>query len=158
MRQVVRSANRICPEGEDVNISDEELSAMLADNPDLALANASRIPLKKIFMPLDFDLRASKKKSSMTEKAFEAKVKKLARDNGWMYYHTWRSYHSPAGFPDCVMVRPPKIIFAELKSQRGKLSPQQEEWITRLYCCRSKDIRVYTWRPSDWDKIVEILS
>ncbi len=98
----------------------------------------------------------------ITEKQFEAQIKDLAKTFGWLYYHTWRSIHSPAGFPDSVLVRPPRLIFAELKSEKGKLSPSQGEWIDVLSACRFSEenpilIEVYLWRPSDFDEIVEVL-
>lgn len=95
----------------------------------------------------------------ITEKQFEAQVKDLARLLGWQYYHTWRSIHSPAGFPDCVMVRNGTVIFAELKSEKGNLSEKQAEWITDLnrVANHSLGVQVYVWRPSDFDRIVEIL-
>ncbi len=95
----------------------------------------------------------------ITEKQFEAQVKDLAKVLGWKMYHTWRSIHSPAGFPDCVFVRNGTIIFAELKSEVGKLSDAQQEWITaleRVAQC-SLGVQVFVWRPSDFDKIVEVL-
>ena len=42
---------------------------------------------------------------AITEKQLESQVKDLAKVFGYIYYHTWRSFHSPAGFPDCVLVR-----------------------------------------------------
>ncbi len=103
----------------------------------------------------------------ITEKQFEAQVKDLAKLFGWRYYHTWRSIHSPAGFPDVVMVRPPRLIFSELKSEKGKPSPEQEAWLEDLRECHilvdiiGKDEmympEVYLWRPRDFEEIVEIL-
>ena len=94
---------------------------------------------------------------AITEKQFESQVKGLARVFGWLYYHTWRSIHSPAGFPDCVLVRGSRLIFAELKSEKGKVSPAQQEWLDALGNVGDKDVQVYLWRPSDWDKIEEVL-
>lgn len=91
----------------------------------------------------------------MTEKQFEAQVKELAKIFGWNYYHTWRSYHSPMGFPDCVMVRLSRIIFAELKSDKGKVTPAQQEWLDILK--GTEKVEVYLWYPDDFDEIVEIL-
>ena len=92
---------------------------------------------------------------AITEKQFEAQVKHLAKLFGWLYYHTWRSFHSPAGFPDCVMVRPPRVIFAELKTEKGQVSPHQQEWLDLLGQCPG--VEVYLWRPSDFKEIVECL-
>lgn len=110
----------------------------------------------------------------ITEKQFEQQVKDLAKLFGWRYYHTWRSIHSPAGFPDCVMVRPPRLIFTELKSEKGKVTEEQEDWLEILRASSrpagityQSDIihstrkyptpEVYLWRPSDIEKIFDIL-
>ena len=90
----------------------------------------------------------------ITEKQFESQVKGLAKTFGWLYYHTWRSFHSPAGFPDCVMVRGDRLVIAELKSEKGKVSEKQFEWLEALGRAKSE---VYLWRPSNFDEIVEIL-
>jgi hypothetical protein len=92
----------------------------------------------------------------ITEKDFESQVKDLAKLFGWKYYHTWRSFHSPAGFPDCVMVREDRLIFAELKSEKGKVSPEQEDWLLAVKVV-GKPVESYLWRPSDFDLIKETL-
>lgn len=89
------------------------------------------------------------------EKNFEQLVKEAARMNGWMYYHTYRSIKSEPGFPDCVMVRGNRLIFAELKTQKGKLSVHQDCWLKTLD--EVVGIECYVWRPSDWEEIEETL-
>ena len=96
-----------------------------------------------------------RKTLAITEKQFESQVKDLAKIFGWRYYHTWRSIHSPAGFPDVIMVRPPRLIFAELKSDKGKPSPAQEAWLNDLKGCPT--VEVYLWRPVDFEAVMEIL-
>lgn len=83
----------------------------------------------------------------ITEKQFEAQVKQLAKMFGWLYYHTWRSIHSPAGFPDCVFVRE-RVVYAELKTDKGQPTPDQYEWLRAL---AEADQEVYLWRPSDME-------
>ena len=90
---------------------------------------------------------------SASEKAFSQQVVDFARLNNWMVYRTWNSVHSPSGFPDLTMVRDGRLIFAELKAERGKLSDDQAQWIQELRMC----VPVYLWRPSDWEQIVEIV-
>ena len=89
----------------------------------------------------------------MTEKQFQAQVVELAQTLGWLVYHTYDSRRSVPGFPDLVMVRNGVIHFAELKSEKGKLTPEQRLWLTEL----GRGRVVYLWRPSDWDEIVEVL-
>ena len=93
---------------------------------------------------------------SMTEKELEAQVKKLARMMGWLHYHTYRSIRSPAGFPDCVLVKPPRTIYSELKSDKGKVLPEQQVWLDTLAKCPHNE--VYLWRPSDFEEIAHVLS
>jgi hypothetical protein len=89
----------------------------------------------------------------LTEKQFSAQVYELARLFSWRRYHTWRSKHSPAGFPDEVLVRE-RVIFAELKTETGPLSGAQKEWIAAL---ERAGVEVYVWRPHDLDLIAETL-
>jgi len=59
------------------------------------------------------------------------------------------------GFPDLVLVRPPRVIFVELKSDSGKLSPDQVDWLTKL---RTSSVEAYCWCPSDWDTVYMTLA
>lgn len=83
-----------------------------------------------------------------------AKVKELAEYTGWMVYHTYDSRRSDEGFPDLVLVKD-RVIFAELKSEKGKLSPKQLEWIGGLRDLAGAAVCV--WRPSDFDEIARVL-
>lgn len=90
---------------------------------------------------------------AMSEKAWQARVVKFARDHGWMVYHTLVSKGSEPGFPDLVLVRE-WVIFAELKTDRGRLTKAQKDWLEALQDATTK---VYVWRPSDWDEVVRVL-
>ena len=91
----------------------------------------------------------------MTEKEFLQQVRDLAKLCGWLVYHTHDSRRSPEGFPDLVLVRNDKIIFAELKSEKGRTTSAQEMWLKALE--KVPGVDVYLWRPSDWDRVVEVL-
>lgn len=99
-----------------------------------------------------------------SERDLDALVAGYAKAGGWLRYHTHDSRHSPAGFPDLVLVRPPEILFVELKRQKGKLSDEQRTWLRALEQCAYPDwlltdkgmellvpsnIEVHVWRPSD---------
>ena len=90
-----------------------------------------------------------------TEKHWLGQVLQMAEMLGWKHYHTHRSERSAAGFPDLVLVRRPRVIFAELKSQRNRLSPPQVQWLLALRECGQE---VYVWRPADHEKVYRILS
>jgi hypothetical protein len=91
----------------------------------------------------------------ISERDLAGYVRDVAKALGWRRYHTWLSKNSPAGFPDEVLLRPPRLIFAELKSERGKLRAEQEAWLAELR--HVPGIEVYEWRPEDMDAIAEVL-
>lgn len=93
--------------------------------------------------------------STITEGELQGFVVTLARLHGWLAYHTYDSRRSEAGFPDLTMVRDGRIIFAELKSEKGKVTAAQQRWLDWL--AKSSAVEVYVWRPSDLDDLDRIL-
>ena len=92
--------------------------------------------------------------TTVTERRFLAQVRALAALLGWRCYHTYRSDRSDVGFPDLVLVRPPRVIFAELKAERGTATTAQLDWLKDL---RASNQEVYLWRPSDIEAVERIL-
>jgi hypothetical protein len=97
-------------------------------------------------------------KDTELEKDFQERVCHLAR-----LYH-WRIYSIPdsrrvslAGYPDLTMwnVEQNRLIFAELKREKGKVSESQKVVLSELV--QIPHCEVYVWRPSDWDSIIEIM-
>lgn len=86
-----------------------------------------------------------------SEKQFQAQVLQLAKLCGWKAYHTHNSRRSAPGFPDLVLVRPPRVIFAELKTESGRLRPEQRAWLEALEACPGVEVQV--WRPRDLQQI-----
>lgn len=133
---------------------------------------------------------------SMTEAQLQAEVIRVARSLGWgitlaarrtmleeaaqygveappldgLIYHPRYSLGSEPGWPDLCLVRrrDRRLLFAELKSERGVLSPRQAEVLELLgaitwWPLRSDGaeptIAVFVWRPSDLasGRIAEVL-
>lgn len=104
----------------------------------------------------------------MNESQFQKQVIQLAQLYGWRVAHFRPAWSKDGqrcmtavqadgkGFPDLCMVKRARLLFAELKSDKGKLSPEQDEWITEL--TNSMRCEVYIWRPENWDEIQEILT
>jgi hypothetical protein len=90
------------------------------------------------------------------ERDFLQAVRDYARLMGWADYHTWKSVHSPAGFPDLVLVRPPRVVFAELKVAGRRPTPAQEHWHNLLRQCPG--VEFYLWTPEHWTEIEKVLS
>jgi hypothetical protein len=97
------------------------------------------------------------------EKHFQATVIQLAETLNWKCCHFSDSRRSigngrmvgdrqAAGFPDLVLARKDRLIFAELKAAKGKLRPAQVEWITALQEVEVEThphVLVRVWRPTD---------
>ena len=89
----------------------------------------------------------------VSEKAFQAAVIRLAKQHGWMAYHTWSSKRSPEGFPDLVLARAGSPLYGvELKSNTGQVTLAQQAWLDALAGCTG--VVSATWRPKDLEHIV----
>jgi hypothetical protein len=113
-----------------------------------------------------------------TEEGFKNRIIEYAHLKGWLVHHDrpaktskgWRTaIQGDEGFPDLVLARDGRVIFAELKSEKGRVSREQRAWMealpwrvhwpvpqkggeaTRIFSA------VAVWRPSDWPQIVELL-
>ena len=94
--------------------------------------------------------------AAMTEKEWQAQVVKLAKDEGWMAYHTYDSRRSEAGWVDLVLVRGPMLLLLELKTESGKVTDAQQAWIDAL-----KKVRIVhadIARPRHWDDVRRALT
>lgn len=89
-----------------------------------------------------------------SEADFQWWLRKRALEFGWLYHHNYDSRRSDPGFPDTVMVRGDRIIFAELKTPKGKLSGPQTTWLEAL---GDVDVESYVWRYDNVDEILDIL-
>ena len=89
------------------------------------------------------------------ERAFQNHVIWLAKAHGWLVYHTFNSRKSAPGFPDLVLVRVGRCIFAELKTDKSKPTKDQRKWLAEL---NETPCETYLWRPKDLREITEILA
>lgn len=103
---------------------------------------------------------------ALLEKDFQRQVTDLAAIFGWEWLHfrpaqTTRGWRTPvsgsmaSGWPDLALCRPPRLILAELKSDRGRVSEHQERWLSMLSDCDG--VEVHVWRPADLESVAEVL-
>lgn len=99
---------------------------------------------------------------SISEREWQNHVHKVAVAYGWKYYHApdnkpvnGRIQRVVAGFPDLVLVKGQRLIFAELKKEIGVLSDAQKDWLDSL---QKTGVEVYVWRPSNMLEVKQILS
>ena len=98
----------------------------------------------KTYNPADF----------LTEAAWQAQIEQAARLFGWLTFHPYDSRRSREGWPDLVLSKPPRLVFAELKKERGQPTAEQYDWLERL---RASGQEAYCFWPSDWPLVERIL-
>ncbi len=79
---------------------------------------------------------------------------RVQRKDGSVYYETPVAADG-AGWPDLVLVRGNVTLFRELKTDKGRLRPEQKVWLEAL---EVGGCNVGTWRPGDWDRITKELT
>lgn len=87
------------------------------------------------------------------ETLWQAKVEQLFRRYGWLCYHAKKPKRDQAGFLDlwAVHFSFKRLVIAELKTKRRKVTDEQQEWIDALIAANQE---VYIWRlPEDWQEV-----
>ena len=94
--------------------------------------------------------------NSYAEADFQSHVLEIAAAlNRWWVFHDLDPRRNEAGFPDLFMIAPGRTVFAELKTMRRYPTLQQKIILTAL---RDNYEEVYLWRPSDLDRIEQVLT
>jgi hypothetical protein len=103
----------------------------------------------------------------MTEREFQRAVMDLAQLCGWETLHVRTSMQAnryltatsgtmAKGWPDLVLVKGRRLIFAELKSDKGRPRSEQVRVMSVLNLLAppsDPNLKVVLWRPSDWPTI-----
>ena len=90
----------------------------------------------------------------MSEAEWQDVVEQFARLHGWWVWHDNDPRRNREGFPDLVLIRE-RVVWAELKSDTGKLRPGQQAMIARLSAAAAE---VHVWRPGDWSTVQTLLT
>jgi hypothetical protein len=105
----------------------------------------------------DHQLRA------VTEAAHQKNVEALLTLYGWRFFHAPDNrpgrngavQNIKAGYPDLTAVRGTRLLYAELKRETGKTTPDQDAWLADLAAAGAE---CYVWRPSDLAEIARVLA
>jgi hypothetical protein len=104
---------------------------------------------------------------AITEAAHQATVCEVADWYGWSWWHapdnrpvrarSGRTYvqNIRRGLPDLILCRGPRLIFAELKTETGRVKTEQAEALAALSRAGAE---TYLWRPSDLPAIEATLA
>jgi hypothetical protein len=100
----------------------------------------------------------------MIEAEWFRQVVEIAEMFGWSWAHfrparTQRGWRTPvsgplgAGWPDLTLVKGDRLLFVELKREKGRPKPDQVFVLQLL----GDAAEVYIWRPSDFEDVARIL-
>jgi hypothetical protein len=91
---------------------------------------------------------------AMPERRFDEWFRTLAKRLGYRAFHCRRSTGSERGFPDWILLRPPRAVAIELKTGTRQPTPAQQDWLDDFAAC---GIEAFVFRPSQRDEIVRVL-
>lgn len=105
--------------------------------------------------------RRQREKQSESEREFQQHIIGAAEQLGWRCYHATAAKDGAPGFPDLVLAHPTRgIVFAELQTNRGKPSPEQQDWLLVLRAAAqltNGGVQVRIWKPDDLNDILSVL-
>lgn len=93
--------------------------------------------------------------NSISEASLQNTVVDLAQRLQYWVWHDTDSRKNKAGLPDLILIRPPRVIFAELKRQSGRMRTAQIAVLGLLAACPG--VESYVWRPDDLEEIKRVL-
>jgi hypothetical protein len=140
-------------------------------HPDIVLAKARGLIVEpQVAVPLGaVPVPGREVRTTYTEREFQRDVLALAKANGWRRAHfaparvTRRGvekYETPVrgdgrGFPDLILLRDGVMLVAELKTDTGRTTKEQEAWLRAF---REAGIAASVWRPRDMNLITKALT
>lgn len=85
---------------------------------------------------------------AMPEADLQTLIIELAKVRGWLLWRDNYSQRNRPGWPDLVLCRRGRLLFLELKSETGRVRPEQAEWLEALRLVTGVEVHVV--RPSAW--------
>lgn len=100
--------------------------------------------------------------AAMSERAFQAHVRTGLEARGWLVFAIPDMRRTRAGWPDLIAVHPTyapgghaSLLAWELKTEKGRVRPDQERVLQALARIDGIDVRVV--RPQDWAWISRVM-
>ena len=85
----------------------------------------------------------------------QAAIEEELRLRGWRFYHSHDSRRSVAGFPDLVCLRGDRVLVAEIKGPKTRVTVEQRAWLDAF---KAAGVEAYLWRfPGDWANVERVL-
>jgi Holliday junction resolvase len=94
----------------------------------------------------------------VSEKVLQQHVEQMLLSYGWSSFHDLSGATSGSaakGFPDLVCIRGTEQLILELKTEIGRVSFEQKQWLKRFELVKTSEARII--RPSDLDGLEQRL-
>jgi hypothetical protein len=88
---------------------------------------------------------------AMTERQLQDAIIGAAQRLGYLVYHVYDSRRSVPGFPDLVLLKGQKMLVLELKTDKGRVRPEQHVW---LQAFMQAGVTAKIIRPADLDDVL----
>lgn len=92
--------------------------------------------------------------TAITEAAYSRRITDMANLLGLRWHHEQDSRRSKPGFPDLVLCGPKGVLFLEVKTDTGRIKPEQQAWIDALRGAGQDALIV---RPCHWTDVEKLL-
>jgi hypothetical protein len=86
----------------------------------------------------------------LSEASWQRVVIELAEHRQWSVWHDQDTRRNRAGLPDLLLVRGDRFMARELKTDTGRVRPEQKAWLDGL---AAAGVDSGVWRPADWDRV-----
>lgn len=92
--------------------------------------------------------------TTLTEAAYQRRITDLANLLGLRWHHETDSRRSKAGYPDLTIAGPCGVAWLEVKTDTGRIKPEQQAWLDTLADAGQVALIV---RPRHWDDVKALL-
>jgi VRR-NUC domain. len=89
--------------------------------------------------------------TTMTERQLQDAIIEAAKRMNWLCYHVYDSRRSVPGFPDLVLLKGQRMMVLELKTDKGRVRPEQHVWLDAFV---QAGITAKIIRPADLDDVL----
>ena len=89
--------------------------------------------------------------SALTEAAFQTRITDFCERVRLKWFHDNDPLRNNPGWLDLTIGGPGGVLFRELKTDTGRLTTDQKDW---LHLLQAAGYDAGVWRPRDWEHVV----
>ena len=90
----------------------------------------------------------------LTEAAYQRRITDYCNLRGLRWHHETDSRRTRPGYPDLTVCGPGGVVWLEVKTDTGRIRPEQRDWLNALTAAGHDALIV---RPRHWDDVRSLL-